>query len=133
MEIKEVLLVDDSAEDRLIFKNHFKRQGYSQKLKELTRPVDALQTLDGKGEDDLDERALLLIDIGLPQMDGLELASQIRLRPAWADVPIIMLTDSAHTDHVARAKALNVTGYMLKEHIATSMSTPDSLLNRLLR
>jgi CheY-like chemotaxis protein len=57
---------------------------------------------------------LILMDIHLPEMSGLEAAQYIRAHPETMGIPIIMLTGDAVRDNVESAVQLNVEGYVVK-------------------
>jgi CheY-like chemotaxis protein len=69
---------------------------------------------------------IVLIDINMPKMNGLELLGNIRNNPAWKHLKCFMLTTSDHkTDHLS-AKNLKVSGYLIKPLKLNSPSTMDS-------
>ncbi len=57
---------------------------------------------------------LLISDIVLPEMDGVELLSKMKEHPDWRQIPVIMCTALADTDTVKRAIALGCKQYVLK-------------------
>ena len=78
-----------------------------------------------------DRPDLVLLDIGLPGMDGHEVARELRLRPATAEIPIIALT--AHATAADRAAALEsgCDDFEVKPvAIASLMARIESLLGR---
>ena len=58
--------------------------------------------------------ALVLMDIGLPGMDGLEATRQLKRDPATAHIPIVCLTSRAMNGDEARARYAGCDGYMTK-------------------
>ncbi|MDR1736236.1 MAG: response regulator [Oscillospiraceae bacterium] len=58
--------------------------------------------------------ALFLLDIEMPEMNGLELAKALRELPEHKDTPLMFLTDNSARDNVLAAKALGVREYFLK-------------------
>ncbi len=58
--------------------------------------------------------ALILMDIHLPGIDGLEAAGQIRMDPSTRSIPIIMLTSDGEEDFVKRGLEIPVDDYVLK-------------------
>lgn len=57
---------------------------------------------------------LVLLDLNMPRMGGLEALQRIRANPANARLPVIVLTTSESGDDQARAKALSADGYLVK-------------------
>ena len=62
---------------------------------------------------------IALVDVRMPDADGLELLHELKAR--WPDVPVIMLTSFDHAHYVRRALAEGAAGYMLKD------ATPEDL------
>ena len=62
---------------------------------------------------------IALVDVRMPDSDGLELLHELKTR--WPDVPVIMLTSFDHAHYVRRALSEGAAGYMLKD------ATPDDL------
>jgi DNA-binding response OmpR family regulator len=71
--------------------------------------------------------ALVLLDIGLPHVNGLELLDQIRKKPSWARVPVVMLTAAAEQADICKAIMAGATEYILKPF------KPDALSARIQR
>jgi CheY-like chemotaxis protein len=68
---------------------------------------------------------LVLLDIGMPRLNGLEAFSEIRALPGYADVPIVMLTGHSEEIMVAYARKLGVNDFITKPF------RPNLLLQRL--
>jgi two-component system chemotaxis response regulator CheY len=102
-----VLVVEDSSTMRqLICMALRKIQGIV--LVEAGHGKDALVKL---GEITPD---LLLTDLNMPEMDGFALIQEVRSRPAFAKLPVIVLTTAGALQDQERAKTLGVTGYVTK-------------------
>lgn len=124
----EILVVDDSEKDCMLLSMQLARHGYDQHLVAVHDPLEALEVLDGRSDHSVATDALLLLDIGLPKMNGLDLAHQIRMRPQWKGARIIMLTGSGQPDHVRAAREEGVLGYVLKDRLRDVLDQPDSAL-----
>jgi DNA-binding response OmpR family regulator len=57
---------------------------------------------------------ILLLDIKMPGMDGIETLKKLRKRPDGKDLPVIMLTGLADSDSAAKAAAAGATDYVTK-------------------
>jgi chemosensory pili system protein ChpA (sensor histidine kinase/response regulator) len=103
-----VLVVDDSITVRRVTQRLLQREGYR-----LALAGDGLQALELLQ----DERpAVVLSDIEMPRMDGMELTRQIRRDPAFADLPIIVITSRIAQKHRDYAAALGVNHYLGKPY-----------------
>ena len=58
----------------------------------------------------------IFLDIGLPDGDGFEVLASLRRNPAYADLPIIMLTVRTEPEDIARGLALGADGYITKPY-----------------
>ena len=84
--------------------------------------VEALATLKLRNVD------LIILDVEMPEMQGLSVLEQIRGNPRWATLPVIMLTGDTQKDHILLAKKLSAGDYLLKARFS-----PHDLLERVNR
>src|SRR5258706_10478747 len=61
-----------------------------------------------------DQFDLILLDVGLPGMDGFDVLQQIKQKPAWQPIPVIMLTASNGTHDKVRGFELGAVDYVTK-------------------
>ena len=104
---KKIFIIDDDLFLLDMYAQKFGRIGYEVKSSES---IDsALKTLrDGFAPD------IMLVDIVMPGMDGLEFVSHIRKEGLASKATIIMLTNQGATEDIERAKKLNIDGYIIK-------------------
>ena len=57
---------------------------------------------------------LVLLDVNMPLLTGLEALRHLRMVPAWNDVPVLLLTASGATDDMTLARSLGAQGYLMK-------------------
>ena len=101
-----ILVVDDDATTRGYLQQALENEGYAVKTAE--DGIKALSIL-------MQDRAKLVVsDVIMPRMDGVNLVRGMRARPELADTPIIMLTASAQTQHFADSINLKVKHYISK-------------------
>jgi CheY-like chemotaxis protein len=78
--------------------------------------IEALEILRGTDEQPrLGPPYLLLVDLNMPRMNGIQLVTAIREDPELHDTVIFMLTTSNRAEDKQAAYSMNVTGYVLKE------------------
>jgi CheY-like chemotaxis protein len=71
---------------------------------------------------------LILLDIDLPELDGLAILRVLRSNPQYKDIPCMVLTSVAERDSVLESRRLGANDYMLKSHFSL-----DDLLTRIQR
>lgn len=104
---KKILFIDDDTFLLDMYSLKFSKAGYEVKVANSTEL--ALKMLrDGFIPD------VMLVDIVMPGMDGLELVSTVRKERLALGSVIIMLTNQSASDDVARAQKVNVDGYIVK-------------------
>jgi len=103
-----VLVVDDSITVRRVTQRMLQREGYRVAL-----AADGLQALERL---QVERPAVVLSDIEMPRMDGFDLARNIRVDPALADLPIIMITSRIAEKHREHAVQLGVNHYLGKPY-----------------
>lgn len=102
---KRILTVDDSASIRQVVSFALRQAGYE--AVEATDGRDALAKLTG-------EIHLVITDVNMPNMDGIELIRQIRMGPANKYVPIVVLTTESQPAKKQEAKVAGATGWIVK-------------------
>jgi len=101
----EILVVDDVAANRLLLLGLL--GGYGFTLREAGNGAEALQEVKRKHPD------LILMDVQMPVLGGLEATRRLKGDPATADIPVIAVTASVTSERKAEVKA-NCDGYVSK-------------------
>jgi CheY-like chemotaxis protein len=107
----KVLVVDDERDIPLLFQQRFRKEiqeGYLEFVF-VYSAEEALAYLEQLG---CTHVVLILSDINMPGMSGLELLSQIKAR--WANMPVLMITAYGDEDTYSKALALGADGYLDK-------------------
>lgn len=105
MRIK-ILTVDDSKTVRIIVKKSFK--GYDCDILEAQNGVEGLAMASKETPD------IILLDITMPVMDGVEMLTKLKSDPALKAIPIIMLTAEAGRENVMKIAKIGVRDYIVK-------------------
>ncbi|MGB3757194.1 MAG: response regulator [Rivularia sp. (in: cyanobacteria)] len=115
--IVNILLVEDDEVDIMNVERAFKKAAIKNPLYIARNGIEALVMLRGGNEKLLEvpnERRLILLDINMPKMSGLEFLQTIRADKALKFTPVVMLTTSNQDKDMIEAFDLNVAGYLLK-------------------
>jgi two-component system response regulator len=95
---RTILLIEDNADDEELTLRALARNNIGNKVDVVRDGQEALEWLDGtgahQGRDPRDVPALILLDLKLPKVDGLEVLRRLRANPHTAVVPVVILTSS---------------------------------------
>lgn len=109
----DVLIVDDSAAIRKILQRVLKQTEIPiGEIYEAGDGVEALETLRKQ------KVGLVLSDINMPNMDGLEFLTQLRAEPAWQKLPVVMVSTEGTHGKVLEAVERGASGYVRKPFTA---------------
>jgi CheY-like chemotaxis protein len=112
-----ILLVEDDEVDVMNVRRAFKKSNIGNPLYVASNGLDALTMLRGKdGQPPVvpAERRLILLDLNMPRMGGIEFLHELRSDPKLKVTPVIVLTTSNQDKDRVEAYHLNVAGYILK-------------------
>jgi CheY-like chemotaxis protein len=111
-----ILLVEDDDGDAKAVVRAFEKARIANPIVRALDGVEAMDILKGTDKQPrLEAPYLLLVDLNMPRMDGIQLVTAIREDPALHDTIIFMLTTSKRAEDKQAAYSMNVTGYILKE------------------
>lgn len=110
-----ILLVEDDEVDVMNVQRAFKRNNIASPLYIASNGIKALEMLRSKGSGALpSSRRLILLDLNMPRMGGIEFLHALRADPELRMTPVIVLTTSNQDQDRVEAYNLNVAGYILK-------------------
>ncbi len=112
-----ILLVEDDEVDVMTVQRAFKKGNIINPLYVAGNGIEALAMLRGTiGQPSLipSERRIILLDLNMPKMNGLEFLQELRADPAIRQIPVVVLTTSNEEKDRVHAYDLNVAGYILK-------------------
>ncbi len=114
--MKTIFIVDDSATILLSISGILGKAGYA--VEKAANAEEALRKFQGGVKIDL-----LITDLNMPGMNGIELIKEVRKLPAYKFVPILFLTTESQQSRKVEAKAAGASGWIVKP------ATADELLN----
>ena len=112
LEGRRILVVEDDIRNVYAVTNILEPLGAIVQIARNGR--EALAALDKASSGGSDEISLILMDVMMPEMDGLTATFEIRKRPEWQKLPIIMLTAKAMRDDQERCMEAGANDYMAK-------------------
>lgn len=118
-----LLVIDDNATNRQVVYHQARRWGMH--VDEAASAAAALAILHDADEQNI-HYDFALVDMQMPDTDGLMLGAQIKGDPLLADLPLIMLTSTNQHDEIKRAKAIGFAAYLVKP------VKPSRLLNTIM-
>ncbi len=102
----KILIVDDCQTTRKLLGHYLKTRGYSVVFAE--NGLDALEKLG------IESVNLVMTDLNMPYMDGMELIKTLRADPTWENMPILMVTTENDEEEKQRALSNGANGYVIK-------------------
>jgi two-component system chemotaxis response regulator CheY len=118
--MKKILVVDDSASVRQQVGLALTQAGYA--VIEAGDGLEGLSMLERGGV------AMVICDVNMPRMNGLEMVEAIKRDPKHASLPIVVLTTEGHPALVERAKKAGAKGWIVKPFKAELMVSAVSRL-----
>jgi two-component system chemotaxis response regulator CheY len=103
---KSIISVDDSSTMRRMVSFTLKSAGYE--VIEAADGVEALTVLKSRPVD------MVISDINMPNLNGIELTRQLRSQPGYIRIPIILLTTESDPGKKAEGRAAGATGWIVK-------------------
>lgn len=110
-----ILLVEDDQMDVMNVQRELRRQNINVPLIHARNGRDALKMLRGEGgEPKIARPDVMMLDINMPRMNGLELLEVLRADPEFADLNVFIMTTSDLDSDRLKAQDLAVSGYIIK-------------------
>jgi CheY-like chemotaxis protein len=107
-----ILLVEDDEVDVMNVKRAFDKNHITNPLFVASNGLEGLEKL--RSGEVPQGRRIVLLDLNMPKMNGIEFLRQLRNDPALAPTPVVVLTTSNNDRDKIDAFNLNVAGYLVK-------------------
>jgi two-component system response regulator len=117
LEVVEILLVEDSEADAEMTMRALKKGNVANKLAWVKDGVEAMEFIQRAGaysQRDQRHPKLILLDIKMPRMDGIDVLRRLKSDESTRMIPIVMLTSSAEEQDVVESYRLGVNSYLVK-------------------
>lgn len=110
---KTILIVDDSESIREVVKFTLENEGFEVLVGNDGK--DALKFLDGRTLD------MLITDLHMPEMNGIELIKEVRGKEEYKRIPILFLTTESQSQKKMEAKDAGATGWIVKPFVPAKL------------
>jgi CheY-like chemotaxis protein len=124
-----ILLVEDDEVDIMNVQRAFKKNNIGNPLFVARNGLEALQLLRNETDVLMPRIHVILLDINMPKMGGIEFLTEIRKDPALKAISVFVMTTSNEDGDKISAFNLNVAGYILKPLSFESFANSISVLN----
>jgi|SRR5579883_3453732 CheY-like chemotaxis protein len=108
----QILVIEDNPADVDLLRRAFLEHGMTGQIVAIEDGELALQFLEGlRAKPDI---GLVILDLNIPRLDGIEVLSRFRAHPLMAHVPVVVFTSSGSPAEKNRAMTLGVEAYLRK-------------------
>ena len=117
IELKRILLVDDSARDTELALDALAQHSLANEVVALRDGAEALDYLYRRGpfaDRGNGQPAVILLDLKMPKVDGIEVLRQIKNDPQLKMIPVVVLTSSREEQDLVTSYQLGVNAYIVK-------------------
>ena len=108
----EILLVEDNADDVAIAKRAFRQSELAERVAIVRDGSEALDYLFDGGEHPLPK--VILLDLKMPRMDGREVLRRVRSNERTRQIPVVIVSTSAHPDDIKSCYRLGANSFVVK-------------------
>jgi two-component system, response regulator len=115
-ELLEVLLVEDNPTDAELTVRALREHGFANRIRLARDGAEALEFLFGCGEKSspVSRPRLILLDLRLPKVNGLEVLERVRADPRTRHMPVVVLSSSGEDPDLESASNLGANAYVVK-------------------
>jgi two-component system response regulator len=110
----KILLVEDNPDDAELTKREIRRICPERDIFLAADAEEALSCLEHLCEEGSGLPDLILLDIKLPRLSGMELLERLKTSPEFRGIPVVMLTGSLVSEHIQKSYDLGAVTYLLK-------------------
>jgi CheY-like chemotaxis protein len=127
-----ILLVEDDEVDVMNVQRALKKNQATANLYRAANGIEALAMLRTTNQllHENNSKLLILLDLNMPKMGGLEFLKELRADAALCNLPVVVLTTSMQSSEIATAYQYNVAGYIIKPMTFGSFVETIHVLNR---
>jgi CheY-like chemotaxis protein len=113
-----ILMAEDDADDRLLIQDALAECGLAMDVRFVEDGVELMDYLGRKHEFSRPETSprpgLIILDLNMPRMDGREALKELKSKPEWKQIPVVVLTTSTAEPEIARVYELGANSFISK-------------------
>jgi len=112
-----ILIAEDDADDRFLFKTAFEEKGYQDQIEFVENGIELWRSLQEIETRDPAKRAypsFILLDLNMPKKDGREVLREIKQHPVFKKIPVVVFTTTNSENEVKRCYELGANTYVVK-------------------
>lgn len=113
-----ILIAEDDADDRLLIQDALTDSGVALDVRFVEDGVELLDYLNRRHEFSLPASSpwpgLIILDLNMPRMDGREALKELKSKPGWKQIPVVVLTTSTAEPDIARVYELGANSFISK-------------------
>jgi CheY-like chemotaxis protein len=109
----KIMLVEDNPDDVALTQKILRYNRLDRDLVIAASGIDAVDALERRGKE-ARPPDIILLDINLPDISGIDLLTKIKKDPRWKGIPVVMLTGSNIGDDIQRSYDLGAKTYLVK-------------------
>jgi CheY-like chemotaxis protein len=121
-----LLLVEDDTLDVMDAKRTLEKMGILHIMQVAKNGEEAIQYLEGEKDSTPPLPDVILLDLNMPKMNGIEFLTRIRANQKWKNLKVFVLTTSAEKEDKELTRKLGVSGYIVKPLKLNNPSSIDS-------
>ncbi len=117
IEVFTILIAEDDPDDRTLIEDAFQEIGFDGRyhvVRDGQELVDCLQQQGSYGGGGPIHPDVVLMDINMPRMNGVEALEALRADPKHRDIPVVMLTTSQNQDDIANSFSFGAHAFKVK-------------------
>lgn len=121
-----ILMVEDDTVDVMDARRTLDKMNILYKMDVAKNGVEALEYIDNRNESDSAKPDIILLDLNMPKMNGIEFLQALRQSAVGRDIKVFVITTSDEKEEKERARGLGVSGYIVKPLKFNNPSSIDS-------
>ena len=112
-----ILIAEDDADDRFLFKTAFEEKGYEDDIEFVENGIELLKflyTIEAKKPGERQYPSFILLDLNMPKKDGREVLKEIKQHPEFKKIPVVVFTTTNSENEIRRCYELGANTYVVK-------------------